>query len=295
MNYAGTVILYNPDKIEVLKNIDTYIKYVDKLYLIDNSSNDNTELFRNVDDKIEYIWNGDNLGIAEALNIAAKKALQNNFQWLLTMDQDSSFNGETLLYLENYIEKNYKQNSKLAIVSPFHETVLSDGNYPNPEIIDKPIIVMTSGNLINLEAYKNINGFKEWYFIDCVDFDYCLNLIRNGYEIHQVNKAILHHELGDTVKKTLFGKTYFCDNHNYIRRYYIVRNRHYIYDEYKKDFPDYCNAEIRCTKAEVKRILLFEKGKVKKLWYMYKGYRDYKKKLVGRIDRLEKYNVKMKK
>ena len=148
---------------------------------------------------------------------------------------------------------------------------------------------MTSGNLINLNAYKKINGFKDWYFIDCVDFDYCLNLVRNGYEIHQVNKVILHHELGNTVKKQLFGKSYFCDNHSYIRRYYIVRNRHYIYDEYNKDFPDYCNAEIRCTKAEVKRIILFEKGKIKKLWYMYKGYRDYKKRLVGRIDKLEHY------
>ena len=38
------------------------------------------------------------------------------------------------------------------------------------------------------------------------------------------------------------------------------RNRHYIYDEYKNDFPDYCAAEIRCTRAEVKRIILFEKN-----------------------------------
>lgn len=291
MGYAGTVVLYNPNKSEVLKNISTYIKYVDRLYLVDNSLKDNSNLFKNIDSKIEYIWNGDNLGIAAALNIAAKKAINDNYTWLLTMDQDSSFKDETLLYLENYIEKYFEENPKLAIVSPFHETVLSDGNYPDHESVDKPIIVMTSGNLINLDAYTNINGFKEWYFIDCVDFDYCLNLIRSGYEIHQVNKAILHHELGDTVKKKLFGKTYFCDNHNYIRRYYIVRNRHYIYDEYNKDFPDYCRAEIRCTRAEVKRILLFEKGKIKKLRYMYKGYRDYKKNLVGSINKLENLKV----
>ena len=40
---------------------------------------------------------------------------------------------------------------------------------------------------------EEIEGFKDWMFIDCVDFDYCLNLVRNGYEIHQVNKVVLHH------------------------------------------------------------------------------------------------------
>ena len=66
------------------------------------------------------------------------------------MDQDSSFKDETLLYLENYIEKYFEKNPKLAIVSPFHETVLSDGNYPDPESVDKPIIVMTSSILNHL-------------------------------------------------------------------------------------------------------------------------------------------------
>lgn len=284
MRYAGTVILYNPNKQDVIKNIGTYLPYIDRLYLIDNSLNDNHSLFQNIDNKIVYLWNGGNIGIAAALNNAAKKAIDEGYDWLLTMDQDSQFKDDSLSCLKKYIEDYKSDISKLAIVSPFHDTVLNDGNYPDSHSIDKPIIVMTSGNLVNLNAYKTINGFKEWYFIDCVDFDFCLNLIRHGYEIHQVNHAILLHELGHTVKKELFGKVYFCDNHNYIRRYYIVRNRHYIFDEYHQDFPDYCAAEMRCTKAEVKRILLFEKEKIKKLRYMYKGYRDYKKGIKGKLN-----------
>ena len=69
------------------------------------------------------------------------------------------------------------------------------------------------------------------FVIDCVDFDYCLKLVRNGYEIHQVNKIVLHHEIGKKVKKKFVGKNYFCDKHNYIRSFYIVRNRNFIYDE----------------------------------------------------------------
>ncbi|WP_455682824.1 glycosyltransferase [Thomasclavelia sp.] len=291
MKFAGAVVLYNPDEKDVLDNIKSYIGFLDKLYLVDNSITNNKHKFKNVDsNKIEYIWNEGNLGMATALNVVARKAISDGFMWLLTMDQDSKFKDNSLLYLEKYIKSEFPKNARLAIVSPFHETVLSADNKPDVNTVDKPIIVMTSGNIINLDAYQKIGGFKDWYFIDCVDFDYCLNLIRNKYEIHQVNKSILSHELGDTVKKVLFGKVYFCDNHNYIRRYYIVRNRHYIYDEYKDDFPDYCAAEIRCTRAEVKRIILFEKNKIKKLWYMYKGYKDYKAKLTGRIDNLKKRN-----
>lgn len=285
MKFAGVVVLYNPDKMDVLNNINTYINHLDKLYLIDNSATNNQDKFKDTYlNKIEYIWNEGNLGIATALNVAARKAVTDGFTWLLTMDQDSKFKDDSLLYLEEYVKSEFPKNSRLAIASPFHDTVLSSDNKPDVNTVDKPIIVMTSGNIINLDAYQDVGGFKDWYFIDCVDFDYCLNLVRNNYEIHQVNKCILAHELGDTVRKKLFGKVYFCDNHNYIRRYYIVRNRHYIFDEYKNDFPDYCVAEIRCTRAEVKRIILFEKNKVKKLWYMYKGYRDYKKGKNGRID-----------
>ena len=233
-------------------------------------------------EKIEYIWNGENLGIASALNIAAKKAISEEFDWLLTMDQDSIFKENSFQFLVDYVNDN-KDLSKLAIVSPFHDTVLRDGHYPNPETVETPIIVMTSGNLVNLTAYKKIGGYKDWYFIDCVDFDFCLSLIREGYQIHQVNKSILIHELGHTEKKKFLGKTYFTDNHNYIRRYYIVRNRHYILDEFSKDFPDYCAAEKRCTKGEIKRIILFEKDKIRKLRYMLKGYRDYRKGITGKL------------
>lgn len=142
MEYAGTIVLYDPNKAEVLENIDSYIDEIDKLYIIDNSLNDNSSLFVNYDKKIEYVWNRDNLGIAKALNIAAGKAIKDGFSWLLTMDQDSKFEKGTLRILEDYINDNFNNNSKIAIVSPFHDTVLSDGNYPDQKTVEKPLIVM---------------------------------------------------------------------------------------------------------------------------------------------------------
>jgi len=44
---AAVVVLYNPDK-NILKNIDSYINSVDKVYVIDNSEDKDTILFDNL-------------------------------------------------------------------------------------------------------------------------------------------------------------------------------------------------------------------------------------------------------
>ena len=73
MKVAAVVVLYNPDE-NVKKNIKSYINSVDVVYAVDNSSQDNSENFS--DDKIVYLSNGDNMGIAYALNVGAKKAIE---------------------------------------------------------------------------------------------------------------------------------------------------------------------------------------------------------------------------
>mgnify|MGYP001072153084 FL=1 len=45
---AGCVILYNPNK-DVIRNIESYIRYLDKLYVIDNQ---NGEFITNVKKQI---------------------------------------------------------------------------------------------------------------------------------------------------------------------------------------------------------------------------------------------------
>lgn len=278
MKYAGVVVLYKPNE-EILNNIKTYIKYLDKLYVVDNTPNqDNSSLFNHK--KIEYIANKENKGIAYALNVGANKAIKEKYDFLLTMDQDSSFQTGAVKKIIDYIEENKKEVVKsVGLVSAYHLTPQNDGVVV-PDI-NKPLLVMTSGNFVNLKAHKKIGGFKDWMFIDCVDFDYCLNMRHHGYEIIQLFKAKLNHNLGNTEKKRLFGKTMFVSHHSPVRRYYMVRNRHYLYDMYHEEFPDYCNAELSRTKKEWYKVILFEHKKIKKSLMMYKGYRDYKKGIKG--------------
>ncbi len=290
MKICGVVVLYNPDS-KVIDNIKSYIKSLDKLFIVDNSPvpNDNKENFK--DKKMEYISNDGNKGIANALNVGAKEAIKLKADWLLTMDQDSSFQEGALEKMISFL-KELKDNQimsevlgltydKLGVLSALQRTELN--NNDKLEGLDYPLVVMTSGNLINLDIYKEIDGFKDWFFIDAVDFEYCLNIKKNGYEVVQMNTAELKHNLGNISKKTILGKKLFVTNHSATRRYYITRNRHYLYDLYHEDFLEYCALELNRTKHELLKIILFENHKIDKMKAMYKGYRDYKKGITGEI------------
>lgn len=288
MKVAGVVVLYNPDE-KVMDNIKSYINDLDKLYVVDNSDKKNLSL--NFDDKkIEYISNGGNKGIAYALNVGAMRAYSEKFDWLLTMDQDSKFVDGHFKKMISYV-KEYKSNNliseslnfefdKVGVISALQRTKVNEAD--ELQGLNFPLVVMTSGNLINLNIYNEIGGFNEDYFIDCVDFDYCLKVKKNFYEVIQLYSVELEHNLGDIKEINFFGKHLHVTNHNYIRRYYISRNRHYLYDEYKDIFKEYCDAELGLNKREMVKIILFEKNKLRKIRSIYRGYRDYKKGVIGK-------------
>ena len=272
MKIAGVTVLYNPKK-DLVENIKTYSQQLDCLYLIDNSYNDNSKLFKKIPNAV-YIANHENLGMASALNKAISLSIENGFKWLLTMDQDSYFKKDELEKLINKIINN--KDDLVAIFSPLHDT---GSKYLHTNLSEKCPVVMTSGNIINVDIANKVSGFKNWLFIDGVDHDFCLNIQKNGYKIKLFSDIKLNHNLGQLKIIKFFWKSLEITNHNHIRRYYITRNRLYLNDLYKNDFPLFCKQELKYTLKENVKILLFETDKLKKLRYSYMGKRDYKKKL----------------
>ena len=274
---ASVVVLYNPSQ-ENINNISLYKKEVDRIYIVDNTD-DNIKRINNTQ-KLKYIKLGENKGIAYALNIGAKKAIEDGYKWLLTMDQDSKMTEDIIVKMKDFLISTKEEN--IGLISPYQDIDSKEDNIS--EDIEDMIEVMTSGNIINLDAYKKIGGFKDWLFIDCVDTDYCMNLHKHGYKVLRLNRIVMKHELGNLVVHKLFNKEYPCYNHNPIRRYYIVRNNLYINSLYKNLYPEYCKRLLRIQKGQVKRIIVFEKNKFQKLRMMYKGYRDYKKGIKGKLE-----------
>jgi len=65
---CGVTVLYNPEKV-VVENIDSYIHQIDYLFIIDNSdfATDFVKSCYISNNKVEYIFNNNNLGVAAAL------------------------------------------------------------------------------------------------------------------------------------------------------------------------------------------------------------------------------------
>lgn len=273
MKIPGVVVLYNPTNGD-LQNINSYIEYVDKLYVVDNSDKPLKETF---DKKIEYIFNNGNLGIAKALNIGVEKAINDGYNWLLTLDQDSVLNKGIFEEVFKVIEN--EDTSDAAIITPWHKTKL-DVEKPTQKI-DYPLDVMTSGNFVNLDVVKKIGNFKDELFIDGIDIEFCLRIKKYNYKIIRLNYIEMEHNLGDIEYHKLFGKNWMCTNHNYIRNYYMARNYRYIKDEYIDVAPEFCKTLVK-YKGIMFKIFMFEKDKYRKIRNIFRGILDYKKGIKGK-------------
>ena len=215
------------------------------------------DLSSDVDEVLVIDNTNNNIGVAAALNIGLKKALEEKFDWVLTMDQDSVFEHGALDELKKIA---FTAKDDIAIVSPFHLTAKAKRKSVE---IEEVRFTMTSGNLVK----SGLGFFEEKLFIDSVDNEYCLRLRKNGYKIIRVNQAVLYHELG-TLKKIWLGFSTIV--HPASRRFYITRNMLYVMSKYPGFIPFGLKELIKAFVL----IILVEDDKINKLAAMIKGIRN---------------------
>ncbi len=276
LRIAALVVLYHPGP-EVVANMQSWSGQVGALFAVDNSEGDISATISEIAalEKIGLIRNRENMGIARALNIGAEKAIEEGYDFLLTMDQDSCASPDML-------EKMLKclsgvNGGKVGIISPFHVTK-SSGPPPLGVLCQEVMTPMTSGCLLNLDAYREVGPFRDDLFIDFVDNEYCLRLRNRGFRVIQANNALLQHRVGDT---RIYGP-FVATNHSPLRRYYKTRNRFLVNQLYRRDFPGHCLFDrVRLVK-EIASIVLFEREKLEKLGMMWRGWNDFRRGMFGK-------------
>ena len=276
---AALVILYNPDK-NILDNINSYINQVEKVIIVDNSEFSNEGLLTNASFKnFEYIFNNSNLGVAAALNIGAKMAVEQGFDYLLTMDQDSKADEAMVFKLLELMQS----TERIGIVSAEHyDKDIHNPIKPENFSVKNVLSTITSGNLLSLNAYKITGGFLDQLFIDHVDNEYCLRLNQKNYKVIKTNEVLVFHKLGDSNHKKLFRWIFYPSNHSPLRLYYRTRNRLFVDKLHGKSFPEYVKRDRRNFIRELFEIIVFEKNVWEKTSMIIKGYIDYKKNRFGK-------------
>lgn len=230
---AGMVTLYNSQP-TVIENVKLIIDQVAYLYVVDNSEVADSKLIADIlaiSKKIRYISNDGNLGIARALNVAADTALEDGFTYLLLLDDDSQAPaGLVCELLEIY--------SNFAVDNIGIVAAQSDPSVPNKASVNEVLTIITSGSLLNLQAYKSVGPFLDELFIDWVDLEYCFRLQKHGYKILVDDAVRLTHRLGTFQVKRLLGFLPIrWRSHSSTRLYYKFRNSQYVVKQYRQQIP----------------------------------------------------------
>ena len=286
---SAVIITYNVEN-DFKNRINKLKGKVNEIIVVDNGSKAETiSMLKELEKEITIIYLEKNKGIAYALNKGIKYSIEKGYDWILTLDHDSIVTDDMIKnMLKCYEGFDQELKEKVAMLVPVH---VEEKEYENNNIINNEEVAsklytevlteITSGALTKSSIYKNVGLYDEKLFIDLVDHDYCLALNKKGFKVIQVNSAVLIHNLGDSIKKSILGLKMIPTNHSPLRRYYMSRNRHYIWDKYKQDFPGWVLTDKRRFITENLKIILFENNKIEKLKYIREGIRDYKNNIFG--------------
>ena len=108
IDLSVSIVLYSNNKDQLLKVIDSIINTSLnlKLYLVDNSNNDDLKELSTIDRRIEYIFNNANLGYGSAHNIAMRKSIADSVPYHLVLNPDIYFEKGTIENIYEYMEEN---------------------------------------------------------------------------------------------------------------------------------------------------------------------------------------------
>jgi rhamnosyltransferase len=286
MKTAAVVILYHPT-IDAISNIKTYYDRVDKIFVYDN-----TETGCSIKDellklsRVDLFENFKNEGIPKNLNDACRLALQQGYEWILTMDQDSNFSAEIIQsYFECFNKYPGKENVAMFGINRSREKKV----ITNACTATKVQELITSGSVINLSCFKKIGEFDEALFIDLVDSEFCARAKIKGYEIIQFSNIYLVHQLGKLVNtasiKSLFLIKKKKEVHSALRCYYMYRNMLYLIEKYKNIDPVFTKKLKRDVLGRIRINLYYGGERQNILKYIKAAEEDFKNNKMGEYQR----------
>lgn len=182
------------------------------------------------------IQNATKRGHAGVLNQGAAWVFDQGFRWALVFDHDT----RPLPGIASELLGIYNRASaaeKIGVVGAnYYDDRRERLKYqvPSGSIGDWIVrtTVITSGSLIERDAFFSIGRFREELFVDAVDHDFCLRARSRGYQVVMSTKPLMTHSIGATTVHNFVGIQVSTTNHTAARRYYMVRNRIVLMREY---------------------------------------------------------------
>lgn len=268
MRILAGIVLYKPDLNRLKENINAIINQVDRVLLFANGSDTYLQVsnLKNTFNSIELIYSNQNRGIAFGLKSIMDYSVQNAYDWVFTIDQDSVSQPGLIAAYKRYIglpkvgiltcnivDRNFKQDSGFSENEKYQE-------------VERCI---TAGSFMNVSAYSQSDGYDSKMFIDSVDWDICYNFRSHDYRIYKINYNGVLHEVGHGKNVHLLWKKYITYGESPLRNYYSARNDVYL----AKKYPEFISKQKSFARELRTQLLIifFEDQKFAKIKARWKG------------------------
>ncbi|MBW4583061.1 MAG: glycosyltransferase family 2 protein [Tildeniella nuda ZEHNDER 1965/U140] len=251
---------------------------IEQILIVDNSprSLHLTEEHR-ADERIITWHHPENMGIAGGLALAIQWAVQHEYDFLWTFDQDSAPASHCLETLLAAYTKCATDTYAIGMMAPTAidartgQTVkpslfLGDrfrgfepANVITPYECDAPI---TSGALVWLKTVDRVEPPDVGLFIDGIDLDYGLRLRQAGFHNLVVPGAAMYHRFGVPFQAEVLGRKKVFQLYSPLRYYYICRNHTYLELRHSEGWYRFtcCLRRMKFLLLTVLKILAFDNG-----------------------------------
>ena len=272
MKIAAVIITFNPDD-DSLDNIKQIKDQFDQVIIVSNSDSQKIQEYCSISNPNNTILisNSKNVGLGKALNQGVKRAFSLGFTLCATFDQDTEIHlnfRDEMLKTYNY----FFDRVNIGIISPNY----SDGIFIKKAYESKNNFFLInssvqSGSIFIKKCFDSIGYFREDFFIECIDTEFCLRARSNGFKIISSNTNIMNHGAGEKIIKNLFGRQVVITNHSSDRLYLQYRN-------FMQTFREYCFKDAAWSFSSVLNmakkyllIIIFEKNRIDKSIKILKG------------------------
>lgn len=211
---------------------------------------------------------GRNAGLGAALNAGVAHARKLGYAWVVLFDQDSLPLADMAVCFAGILAA-HPQADRVALIG---SRFIDRNRQPLP--VQRPAAsgealwaekkrVITSGMLLSLQAFDDIGPFREDFFIDTIDHEFCQRARRQGWRILQTSIPLLAHSVGHYRPHRFLGRVIWRSHHSAWRCYFMARNPMLLARESRAP-AKLLRGGYKALKNSI-LILLFEEDKARKI------------------------------
>lgn len=279
LSVTAIVTAYHPDA-RLSAVVESALENCAQVIVADNTPQASASLAEKLDHpQVTVLRSGRNLGLAAALNLALAK-LSAEAEAVLFLDQDSVLPPGLVEGLVAHLA-----DPTIGAVGPAPVDAQTGAQYETLASVHGTLSdrysVITSGMVLRRSCLDAVAGFREDFFVDCVDIDFCLRLRRAGIRVVRDRALTMPHSIGDGQDHRLLFATVRVLHYAAWRHYWVARNGMVLTREHGRRLPGFALINALFMARWLAATAVFEPARRTHVPAILRGLRDG---LRGRVD-----------